>query len=177
LVYVNALAVLHAVKELAGPYAELSLKWPNDLLLGGKKVAGSLLESRVSSNGQFEWIVVGTGVNIVHHPESSDVLYPATSLHKEGHASVQREALVHLLLQKLETGIRRWVDQGFGVVRKEYLASLHHLGSRVRVGTGSDRASYLDGTLLDVSLEGALILKTDDGRTHALHSGDVVLPA
>lgn len=177
LVYANALAVLSACRQVTGDTTPFALKWPNDLLLHGRKVAGSLLEARMTPSRHADWVIVGTGINIVHHPEDSEVLFPATSLHAAGYTQVQREDFVVLLRDQLLDHIQRWLDLGFSTIRQDYKRELFHLNQMVHVGTGPDRSTYRHGVLKDVSEDGALLLLDEAGVLHRLHSGDVLLPA
>jgi len=70
------LALAEAIERFAPHGMDLALKWPNDVILRGAKTAGVLLESATGADGNSTWVIVGTGVNIVHHPQ--DVPYPAT---------------------------------------------------------------------------------------------------
>ena len=80
LVYVNALAVRATLLGVLPAGSDVRLKWANDVLLNGRKVSGTLLESGGAWRaGRPEWVVIGTGINVVAHPESADLRYPATS--------------------------------------------------------------------------------------------------
>ncbi len=78
--FVAALAVFDTVRAFL-PQAEVLLKWPNDVLVNGKKISGLLLEAAPVENGRMDWLVLGIGVNVLHHPENA--LYPTTSLAAE----------------------------------------------------------------------------------------------
>lgn len=175
LVYVHALAVLDAVRQETGGKGEFSLKWPNDLLLRGRKVAGSLLEAKTSAAGPPEWMVAGTGINVANRPPDDAVLYPATSLHREGLRSATREGLWTALLQAIESGIERWVRDGFEPVRDRYWSELGHRDRTVRVGTSPDRASYCEGIARGLDADGALVVEQADGTRLLLHCGDILL--
>ena len=175
LVYVNALAVLQTLDAVAGPAATLTLKWPNDVLLNGSKVAGSLLES-AGSHDQLPppWIVIGTGINVARHPETADVRYPATSLHREGYTGVRPAALALSLRASVGAAIESWVATGFGAVRDAYLRHAHALGEPIRVGVTRERSEYLDGVYRGIDADGALLLERPDGTILKLHSADVI---
>ena len=66
--FVAAVAVVEAVTDIAGPALEVRCKWPNDVLVGGRKISGILLESEAGAGDEVEWVVVGVGVNVAHHP-------------------------------------------------------------------------------------------------------------
>ena len=77
-----------AVEELLPGATAVRCKWPNDVLVGGRKVAGILLESSTSAAGLLDWVVIGIGVNVASHPPDGETMYPATSLAAEGAAGV-----------------------------------------------------------------------------------------
>ena len=79
---VASLALAEALIALAPPNSDVRVKWPNDVLVRGAKVAGLLLESASRPGGRVAWVVVGSGVNIASAPD--DVPYPATALRYEG---------------------------------------------------------------------------------------------
>jgi BirA family biotin operon repressor/biotin-[acetyl-CoA-carboxylase] ligase len=96
--FVGALGLSDAVAAIAPPGAELRCKWPNDVLLNGKKLAGILLESETRAREDLDWLVVGIGVNVVGHPEAAD--YPTTSLHAEGCAAVDSGMMIEILASR-----------------------------------------------------------------------------
>jgi len=76
--FAAALAVGEAALPLLPASAALAYKWPNDVLIDGRKTSGILLESQAAGEGRLDWLVVGIGVNLVSFPEGAE--YPATSL-------------------------------------------------------------------------------------------------
>jgi BirA family biotin operon repressor/biotin-[acetyl-CoA-carboxylase] ligase len=176
IVYVNGLAVHHALRAIIGPAADLRLKWPNDVLLNDGKISGSLIESGGRwTESRPEWVVIGTGINIAGHPGTSDLRYLATSLHEEGFRHVTRAPFVELLRSSLETQIGRWVRQGFEPVRAEYLSVAHNLDRDIRVRWGPEQADEKEGVYRGIDDEGSLLLEGRDGRTERLRSGDVIV--
>ncbi|SDJ37420.1 BirA family transcriptional regulator, biotin operon repressor / biotin-[acetyl-CoA-carboxylase] ligase [Bradyrhizobium sp. Rc2d] len=175
LVYVNALAVLRTLQERIGHEAMLRLKWPNDVLLNGFKVAGSLLECGGTwIEGRPEWLVIGTGINVVDHPSSPDLRYRATSLRHAGFPSVTRDELIAPLLHSLSDEIERWQKSGFSLVRARYLQAAYGLNETVRVGLSADKSLYQDGIHRGLDEQGCLLLEVTPGTTRKLWSGDVI---
>ncbi|MCY4190285.1 MAG: biotin--[acetyl-CoA-carboxylase] ligase, partial [Rhodospirillaceae bacterium] len=76
--YIAAVSVAEIIEELAVDVVQVTCKWPNDVLVDGKKVCGILAESSVSPGGTLDWIVIGIGINLTSHPH--DVRWPATNL-------------------------------------------------------------------------------------------------
>ena len=144
-----------AVREFG---AHVQLKWPNDLYVAGKKLAGVLVEAQ-SQGAKLESVIVGIGVNLATMPE----LPTATVLG----TGIDREQLVARLLAHVEHWIDRYVAGGISAIvpawRERMLADL-----RLRAGD-------LAGTLVDLDDDGALLLRTDGGDVHRIRSGAVEL--
>ena len=162
---VRAVAMRHGAMRVADA---LELKWPNDLLLLGHKLAGILLESEPAV-GERTPVIIGWGVNIRFAPKGADIRWPAISLAECGLA-VSPEAL----LGELDDYFRRWHALwrrgGFAPVREAWTKRAWGLGRRVRVGTGGGR---LEGTFRGIDESGAMLLVGDDGTVHALHAGEI----
>lgn len=166
--FLSAVAVIETL-ELAeasiGP--RLSAKWPNDVLAGGAKVAGILLESRTDADGGLAWVTVGIGVNLLHYPP--DTPYQATALAAHG-VAVAPEDFAPWLLARFGFWYDRWVAEGFGPVREAWLQRAQGLGQPVvvRLPDGD-----LHGRFAALDAGGALLLELPDGRLHTVTAGDV----
>lgn len=156
--FVAALAVGDACLALA-PEAGIAFKWPNDVLLDGRKLAGILLESQASSAGMLDWLVIGIGINLATYPV--DVDYKATALSATG-ADAEPEDVLAALAAALLDWLGRWQDgAGFAAVRAAWLARGHGLGQPIRVRLPS---STLDGVFAGLDTDGALLLDSAAGR-------------
>lgn len=175
LVPVHALAVLAAVRAQSGCDA-LTLKWPNDLMLRGRKVAGTLMEAKIRGGRAPEYVVAGTGINVVAHPSAADLRYPATSLHAEGFTTARREPLVAALREQVGEFVERWVRDGFAALRREYLERAHGFGEPVRVSLGSAPDDVLEGIHRGIDADGSLLVELRDGTLRALSSGEILRP-
>jgi BirA family biotin operon repressor/biotin-[acetyl-CoA-carboxylase] ligase len=156
--FVAALAVADACLALA-PNAAISLKWPNDVLLHGRKLAGLLLESQSRSDGMLDWLVLGVGINLATYPV--EVEYPATALSATG-VDAAAEAMLAALAASFLAGYERWREgAGFATIRTEWLARAQGLGGPIRVRLpGETRAGIFAG----LDTDGALLLDTGTGR-------------
>ena len=163
--FVTALAVHDAVRAFL-PDADLALKWPNDVLVSGKKISGILLEAAPVENGVMEWLVIGIGVNVQHHPENG--LYPATSLQAEGAIQAEPQAVLETLLGALEGWCTMLLREGFAPIRAAWLAKAQKgpVTARLPVETVNGEFSGLDE-------QGRLILRLPDGAERAIAAGDV----
>jgi BirA family transcriptional regulator, biotin operon repressor / biotin---[acetyl-CoA-carboxylase] ligase len=164
--FAAALAVFEAAESVLSPQAPLSLKWPNDVLLGGAKFAGILLESKARDDGALEWLVVGIGVNLVSSPTGTE--FPATNLAAHG-AGVTAEQFLPILAGRLLAWYEAWRARGFAALRDPWLARAHRPGARLRVRTG---ARFDEGRFAGLDAEGRLLFDGPMGRV-ALSAADV----
>lgn len=157
-----------AIEAQTGLSAEL--KWPNDLLLGGKKIGGILTEMHAEPN-LVRFVVVGIGLNANQEKFPAELSSVATSLRLESGRPQSRLELAVRLLSQFETDYNRFLREGAAFVVERFQAvSSFANGKRVRVETG--RTTY-QGTTAGLSPEGLLLVKKDDGSTVTVIAGDV----
>ena len=151
----------------AGNGQRFELKWPNDVLAGGAKLAGILLESAVVAEENAA-VAVGIGVNVVAHPD--DLPYPATSLSALG-ADCGAERLFLALSDAWVANWRRW-DEGRGLdwIRARWLARAAGLGGEVAVKVGVE---VLRGTFETIDEDCRFVIRDRQGRAHEIAAGDV----
>ncbi len=156
--FVAALAVADACVALA-PAAAIGLKWPNDVLLNGRKLAGILLESQSRGDGMLDWLVLGIGINLATYP--IEVEYPATALAATG-ADADAETMLGALAASFLVWYERWREgEGFATIRAEWLARAQGLGQPIRVRLPADT---LNGIFVGLDTDGALLLDAAQGR-------------
>lgn len=162
-----ALAVSDVLTILS-PIHPVELKWPNDVLLSGKKIAGILLESSSSPSGNLDWLTIGCGVNLAHHPE--DMPFPATSL---AEANIPPPSSV-VFLEALSTAVmkrmRVWQDQGFDPIRTAWLSRAKGIGEAIEARLANES---FQGKFIDLDGQGALVLELEDGTTRKVTAGEV----
>lgn len=171
-----AVAVAQAITTLTG--LSPKVKWPNDVLVShdgaGRKLAGILVEA-VNSGGTGEQaVVVGVGINVNMPPEAfpEDLRSSATSLLIETGHPVDRIPLLATLLGELERLYDQLRDQGADSIAVTYEALCATLGKRVRIElAGSGR---VEGTAAGLAPDGALRLRTGEGKILEIRAGDVV---
>jgi BirA family transcriptional regulator, biotin operon repressor / biotin---[acetyl-CoA-carboxylase] ligase len=148
-----------ALGDALGPPPGLSNKWPNDVLIGGRKIAGILLESEMGEAGRLAFLIIGVGVNLVSSPPATE--FPATSLAELGLAAPAPEMLLERLAERFQEWARQWREEGFATVRAAWRARATGLGDMIRV-----RLDALDlrGRFLDIDQEGNLLLECAEGR-------------
>ncbi len=148
---------------------DLALKWPNDVLIDGAKVAGILLESGGAKGGRLTHVVIGIGVNVAWSPD--DMPYPVTSLAASGFASKPPKDWLFAYASGLANWLDRWQRDGFAVVRDAWRARSYGLGGPIRFRQGQEDVA---GRFVDLTEGGALLIEGTDGIRHELTAGDVV---
>lgn len=138
---------------------KLALKWPNDVLLNGGKVAGILLES--SGRGPFvDWLAIGFGVNLRTAPEAPGSAFPPVSLVGEGGDAVSPEDFLTVLASNFATQEGKWEVFGFPRIREDWLRHAARIGEEISARTGKETVRGLFDT---VDQDGNLILVTSRG--------------
>ena len=171
LCFVVALAARDAVAEVAPKLASrLRLKWPNDLLLDGAKIAGILIEAE--SIGAGTATVAGIGANCAHHP--ADTAHPATDLATVG-ITATPETLFRLLSGSMAARLAQWdCGVGFSAIRAEWLSHAAGIGGDIHVRL-ADRE--LSGIFETLDQSGRLMLRLRAGQLEAITVGEVFAPA
>jgi BirA family transcriptional regulator, biotin operon repressor / biotin---[acetyl-CoA-carboxylase] ligase len=148
--------------------SEILLKWPNDILLAGEKVAGMLLENVGGANDSRSIVVIGTGINLASHPEN--LPQPAVSLATYGMTVTPADALETLAATTHEW-LGRWGEGScFPTIRRAWLDRAGPTGRPLTVRVGSQEAEGVYGGL---DSDGALRLLMPDGGEYRVTAGDV----
>jgi BirA family transcriptional regulator, biotin operon repressor / biotin---[acetyl-CoA-carboxylase] ligase len=161
--FAAALSLRDALNAVVGVPETLALKWPNDVLLNGGKVAGILLESLAESTGVAH-LAVGIGVNLIAAPEPDQVepgAVPPVSVLAETGVRVSPERLLNALAPAYSRWTARLDEEGFAPLRAEWLIHAARLGTMIRARTGTMERSGIFETIDD---SGALVLATQSGR-------------
>ncbi len=168
--FMATLAVAEAVEAFLPPGMRAKLKWPNDVLVNGAKIAGILPETELSGSG-IAWVVLGAGINVAHRP--LDTPYPATSLVEAGSNVPSPDPIVPILLTRIASWWDVWTQYGFAAVRQAWLERAHRLGEliEVRIGDSPVRARFAG-----LDRDGALLLDTPGGRRR-ITAGEVAFGA
>jgi BirA family transcriptional regulator, biotin operon repressor / biotin---[acetyl-CoA-carboxylase] ligase len=164
-----AVALAETVEPHLPEPTALRLKWPNDLLLDGRKLAGILLDSAAEA-GALTSLVIGFGLNLVAAPELPD--RPTVAL-SDLAAPPSPEQAAHTLLSRLAHWCERRARESFAPVREAWLARAPSPGTPLRFRLG---ARDLAGTFAGIAPDGALLLDAA-GTRHAFAAGEVRLQA
>jgi BirA family biotin operon repressor/biotin-[acetyl-CoA-carboxylase] ligase len=164
---ISFVAAVALRKTLEGflPNETVENKWPNDVLINGKKIAGILLESEIQNN-EARFVILGVGVNVGAKPDN--VMFPATSL-KELGLEITPENLLKNLLDEFENIYQNWLSFGFVGIRNSWLTKAFNLQKEITVKLDE---KVLQGIFNDVDSEGNLLLAVD-GEVRKISTADV----
>jgi len=169
--FVAALAVRDTVAAFTAS-AEVRVKWPNDVLLNGRKVSGILLESSgEGTSADLPWLAVGIGINLQHPPENATT--PATAISEHAPAPSPAEALTRLAAA-FDQQFRVWRASGFAPIREAWLTHAAGLGQAVAARLPTET---INGVFRGLDQDGALLLALPDGSTRAITAGEVFFAA
>lgn len=169
LTLLTAVAVLRGIKKVID--IPLTIKWPNDLLIDGKKVAGILTELKAETD-QVHYVVIGIGLNVNQREDDfpEELRHLATSLAMEAGRPVSRKEVIIQVLNTWEEIYTQYVQEGFQPVKREWEAFSSTLGKRItaKIGQGD-----VTGIAKGIAQDGALELEDDRGRIHKIYSAHI----
>lgn len=167
----GALAISQALEEALGLAPQI--KWPNDVLLDGRKTAGILVEAAWSGE-TLEAVVIGIGINVTHEavPPADELLYPAISVEEAAERPVNRLELLRAVLYALF----EWRSYtGRPAFRQQWEKRLAFLNEWVEIGEMVPGSSPISGQMLGLADDGGLMLRGEDGQVTTIAVGDVHL--
>ena len=153
MVILSGLAVAETVQFFL-PSEHIEVKWPNDVLVEGKKISGILFEKAFD-----DFWVMGIGINVCHAPLLENTLYQATSFSDFGILS-DREKVLRVLIKKFDFLKEQYESKGFSLIKKTWLDKAYNHGKKVCI---LQNGNIKTGIFEDLDHDGALILKTDIG--------------
>ncbi|OMP65843.1 biotin--[acetyl-CoA-carboxylase] ligase [Domibacillus epiphyticus] len=164
---ITAVAVTEAIRDAAGVMAEI--KWPNDILLNGKKITGILTELQADSD-QIRSIIIGIGMNVNQRQFPEELSNIATSISIEKGETVPRAKLVQAIMKNLELYYDEYMTNGFGLIKDKWESYAISIGRHIiaRTVTGTIR-----GKALGITDEGVLKLQDENGMIHDIYSADI----
>lgn len=162
--FVAALSLVDCLSELV-PEISPSLKWPNDVLVAGEKIAGILIEA-----GE-DGYVVGLGLNLVSSPERREISYPATDILALTGRTILPGDVLSPLLAAFDRRWEKWITAGFEIILTDWLASGHRMGDTIAASTATGR---IDGSFAGLDQDGSLLIDDTSGKRHVVSAGDVI---
>jgi BirA family biotin operon repressor/biotin-[acetyl-CoA-carboxylase] ligase len=168
-----AVAATKAIENVTG--LDVAIKWPNDLLIKGKKIAGILTELQAEADS-IHSVIVGIGMNVNQEKKhfSEEIAEIATSLSIESGQTYKRAEIIGSILKEIEDLYHNYLENGFTVVKLLWEARAFSLGKRItaRSFTGS-----ITGYAKGITDEGVLLLEDDHGKVHQIYSADIEFPS
>jgi BirA family biotin operon repressor/biotin-[acetyl-CoA-carboxylase] ligase len=160
-----AAVALHEVTQAYAPDRTVTIKWPNDLLIDGAKLAGMLLERAGDA------VVIGIGANLGFHPVGLD--RPVTSLVAQGVDAPDPHYFCEDLASAFAHWLGRWRNVGLDIVRQAWLMGAHRRGTALTANLGD--GTSVDGLFDGLEADGALRLRLADRSLRVIHAADVFL--
>jgi BirA family transcriptional regulator, biotin operon repressor / biotin---[acetyl-CoA-carboxylase] ligase len=162
-----AVSVAQAIRDVSA--VEACIKWPNDIIVKDKKVAGILTEMEAESD-RVKFIILGIGINV--NSMLSELPKTASSIARMSGGPVSRQALLIAIIERLEHNYNNINKAGFSEIRLEWKNLSATLGRRVRANC---MHKIIEGTACDIDLDGALKIRTDNGFHEKIFAGDLVV--
>lgn len=162
---VAAIAVSETLQTYMLEPEQLTLKWPNDVLINGEKCAGILLETELNENGAVKWLAVGVGINISNPPLGLGV-----GLQDYCEQIIDIIAIRNQFLKNMAQAYDLWNTEKFGVIRQKWLDTAHKKDTpiEVKIGVQIER-----GFFHDLDMEGNLIIRDHEFRTKKISAGEI----
>jgi BirA family transcriptional regulator, biotin operon repressor / biotin---[acetyl-CoA-carboxylase] ligase len=171
--YLASLSIFDALKELCPDDSSATCKWPNDVLLNGKKISGILLETSFTDSTAPDWIILGVGINVNEHPQ--DTPYPATSMTNEG-STANAEQTLECFMRHFDQWLSLWLAGGFEPVRDVWLKRAAGLQQKILVRLENQE---LSGIFKGLDETGALILQQNENgeeKQRIITAADIFFP-
>ena len=169
LAFVAGLAAWTAITAFV-PASAVTLKWPNDVLIDGRKACGMLIESGAA--GQGTWAAVGIGINLASYPKA--VERPATALADHLSHAVMRtptpDQAMTVLAETFDVTLAVWLEQGFVPIREAWLARAQGMGGPCTARLDRESAT---GVAEGLDADGALLLRLPGGELRRITAGDI----
>jgi len=168
-----AVALCRAIRKETG--ANAAIKWPNDILIDGRKACGILVETMLEADAVKAMIAgVGITANVRRDEFPEELRDRVTSLMEATGAPVSRESVIGAFFEQFDLLYELYRKEGFAPIRTLWEALTSTLHGRVRVATPQGVA---EGVAEGITEEGALLVRDDAGRVHTMYSGDLTLPS
>jgi len=163
--FLAAVSLAEVLGEILPKENKIDLKWPNDVLLNGKKVAGILLETETNGVRPVNWVVIGLGLNVVGAPEGAVCLK---------HLGVETTAddMLEKIANRMVALYGIWKAKGFAPIQQSWMQFACRLGETINVRMSQET---LSGKFLGIDSSGALLLEMEDGSKKQIASGEVYL--
>lgn len=166
---VGAVAIVDALRASVGLRA--AIRWPNDVMVGERKICGMLPEAATSALGRLDHLILGIGLNVNQSTFPEPLLTTATSVRLETGRVTAVGLMMESVLAALDRCYARFLASGVDGLREAWLERAQSIGRRAKAADGRE------GVAVDLAADGALVLRTDLGETLRILTGDVTLEA
>jgi len=164
---ISFIAALAAGKSVADFAENITLKWPNDILISDKKTGGILIEA-VGQSNKFDAMIVGIGINIKNYPKN--VIFPATSISENSDKISNRNILLEKIIKNFDNYYNIWKNNGFSEIREQWHKMSFEIGKKISSKTHNET---LEGIYKGISKNGELLLELDNNEIRSITAGDV----
>ena len=173
--FVAAVAVIQTIRSIIPDEHDIHCKWPNDILLKGKKIAGILLESFETEDEDNEgerkrWVVVGVGINVESFPLETTI--PATCLKEAGVEIISAKIVLSRFIHHFITCYDIWAKRGFSPIRRLWIENGYRIGKNIEVKLPKEKHT---GIFEGIDPNGGLLLRKSDGKRVTISAGDVAV--
>lgn len=160
----TGVAVAKALESFVPTAHRVSLKWPNDIFIDGKKAGGILIETETQGQLRLPWAVIGIGLNVAAAPQD------AISLRDIGVTSHEAGQVLELVSREVLLQLQQWEEEGFAPVREAWLSRAYKLGQTITARLPKETVT---GVFEGLDEKGALLLTDADGRRQTINTGEV----
>jgi BirA family biotin operon repressor/biotin-[acetyl-CoA-carboxylase] ligase len=167
----SLVAAVAVVDALGRSGVRAAIRWPNDVMVGERKICGILPEAVTTAEGALEHVILGIGLNVNQRDFPAPIGDLATSVRIGTGREYAIEELLAVLLGTLGEWYRRFLEGGLAVIRPAWLERAQSIGRRARAADGRE------GIAADLDADGALLLRTDGGETMRVVAGLVMMEA
>lgn len=167
LTLLTAVAAARGVEQITN--VDVEIKWPNDLLINGKKVCGILTEMQADPD-KINAVIIGIGLNVNQQEFPLELKEIATSLSKETNNTFSRIEIISSILHEFHWLYEEFVKNGFSIIKPLWEAKCHTLGKKI---TATTMQEEITGIALGIDDDGVLLLRDENGKIHKIYSGDI----
>ncbi len=147
----------------------IKYKWPNDILLNKKKIAGVLIETSSHINKKIKWVIIGIGLNIKKSPNLNKKEFKITSLNKEK-IYIEKDNFINSFLQNFFINYEFWKKKGFNFIKKNWISNIYKINNKIIV---KYQNNYIKGKVVNLLINGGIKLKINK-ETKEIFYGDQI---
>ena len=167
--FMTSISIGNTLKKIKNNI-NIKYKWPNDIILNKKKVAGVIIETSSFVNRNIKWVIIGIGLNIKKYPNLNKTDFKITSLNKEK-IHIDKNFFISEFLKIFFKNYESWKKKGFNFIKKEWVINVYKQNEKIIV---KYQNNYIKGKLVNLLINGGIKLKTRE-KTRKLFYGDQII--